>query len=60
MGYHIAGVELTILRKAEQKLKAVKEIIDEWGRERDDGDIQYDWYYKDKYYALRKILEAKP
>ncbi|MBA7609371.1 hypothetical protein ES703_16562 [subsurface metagenome] len=41
------------------KLEAVKEIVDEWGRDRDDGDLQYDHFYKDKYYALRKILEAE-
>ena len=42
----------------EDKLEAVKKVVDEWCEERDDGSLEYDWYYKDKYYALRNALES--
>ena len=48
------------IRENEQKLEAVKQVVDEWGRQRDDDyGLEYDWYYKDKYYKLEKILEAE-
>ena len=43
-----------------QKLEAVKVMVDEWGRQRnDDYGLEYDWYYKEKYFKLKNILEAK-
>ena len=41
------------------KLEVIKKIVDEWGEQRGDAHgLEYDWYYKDKYYALRDALEG--
>ena len=43
----------------EDKLEAVKKIVDEWGEQRSDPHgLEYDWHYKDKYFALRDALES--
>jgi len=40
-----------------KKLGSVRQIVDEWGRQRDDPyGMECDWYYKDKYFALKKAL----
>ena len=43
----------------QNKLEAVKKMVDEWGIERDDGNVYFDWFYKDKYFKLKEILEGK-
>jgi len=40
------------------KLEAVKLVVKAWGEERDDGSLEYDWYYKEKYFRLRDILKS--
>ena len=48
------------LETSNERLDAVRQIVDEWGRQRDDPyGMEYDWYYKDKYFKLRDALEGK-
>jgi len=41
-------------------LETIKKIVDEWGEQRSDAHgLEYDWHYKDKYFALRDALDSQ-
>ena len=54
---HLLTDEVVEIR---DKLEAVEKTVDEWGEQRSDPHgLEYDWHYKDKYFALRDALDSE-